>query len=251
MIHPSGIIPQFDKENHKYLIDGKELLSVTQLIGKFFPKFKRDEISKIYAKKHGLTQEHVLAMWEDKRVRTKTIGDNCHLFASNFIDYLYGVENKKIIKPYNIRYGIVVDKIIELKEAGVLYPEHKIFSLKFNIAGTVDIVSINNHIVYLYDWKFVETIDINNPWENCNAPINYLSASKFNKFALQLNLYQFILETEGYFENKYFESQDRNIVYKKALLHVTDTDCIKIDVPDMKKEVKAIIIEREKLNGKK
>lgn len=243
LTHPSGKTLKFNKKKHKYSVGNKEIISVTTLVDKFFPKFDRQGISKRYAEKHDLNQNDVLKEWRDKGIRTKDIGNRCHLYASNLVEYLYNSESKKIIKPYDVRYAIIADKIFELLEKySVLYTECKIFSLKFDIAGTFDLLLTDDNILYLYDWKTVEKIDVENPWQTCNYPITHLDASKFNKFALQLNLYKFILESENYFTNT---------EYKMAILHVTESDCIEIPVPDMKREIKAIIIEREILNGKK
>lgn len=242
MIHPSGTVPIFNKDKHKFTINGKESISVTQLIKRFFPKFNKYQVSKKYAEKHGLSQEEVLKLWETKSSNSRNIGDRCHAYASNFIKCLCNIDKKKYIKPYDVRYGIIVDKLFELLDKRTYVgSESTIFSLKFNLAGTVDLIMFTTDHIYLYDWKFTESVKMNNPWKNCHAPIQHLDASDFNKHSLQLNLYQFILETEKYF--------NMDMEYKKSILHVTETDCVEIEVPDMKKEIKAILIEREIQNG--
>ena len=100
-----------------------------------------------------------------------------------------------------------------------IYAEKKVFLEKYRIAGMIDCPLLKQLHFCILDWKtnkdtittkagYYKKIKVQNKWiksdtfietgECFKYPLNNLEASKFNKMALQLSTYAFILEEWGY-----------------------------------------------------
>jgi ATP-dependent exoDNAse (exonuclease V) beta subunit len=230
--HPSGLDIIFYPENHIYYMDGTRLESVTTVISKFFPKFDVEGISKKYAKKHNLDPEQVKLDWKQAGAEASELGNNCHAFAEALIkeekpplclndkEQEYFREIKLYLKKL-YQYGIEPYKA-----------EYIIGSLKYKIAGTIDLLLRKDNTIYILDWKTNKKITRSNMFQSALKPIEYLDDCLFNKYSLQLNLYKYLLKSE-----KYFGGLD----YYMAILYVTPFGVEEIKVPDMTKEIKKML----------
>lgn len=100
-----------------------------------------------------------------------------------------------------------------------IFAEKRVFLREFFIAGMIDVPLIIGKHFAILDWKtnkdelhktagYYKKIKVGNTWiksdiwvetgEKFLYPLDTLEASKFNKYAMQLSLYAYILETWGY-----------------------------------------------------
>ena len=86
-----------------------------------------------------------------------------------------------------------------------------------------------NEIVLL-DWKQNKEIKKSNPWENARSPISHLEACDWNKYQLQLNLYEYISWREGYWTEEITGC-------RKALIHLAEDHFYSMKVEDMQDEI--------------
>ena len=75
--------------------------------------------------------------------------------------------------------------------------EWAVYDENLKLAGTIDMCAINaNGSLSLYDWKRTKAIKKINYYKKYSTleTLHYLDDTNFNHYALQLNLYKYILE---------------------------------------------------------
>jgi len=240
MRHPSGVKILFNEYGHKYYVEGenKRLMSVTQILKKYFPVFEKEKVAKLYAKKHGLKWQEVVAGWtklgEDSSARGKKYHHVSEKIIKGFLAKTYrrGQNSDDIAK-------MIEHKLLSFyKEFHFYPPEYIVACLYSRIAGAIDLVFGNEDTLYIMDWKFVKEIKIENPWRNCHFPIDHIPDCNFYKFALQLNLYSYIIR-----KNKYFPQYPK---HELGIFHVKEDEIEDIRIPNMQSEVRNILIHWEK-----
>lgn len=220
--HPSGETICLDEKTHIYFLESDSsfrFTPVTKIVNSFFPPFKRHEVARKYAKKHGLSKEEVLHKWETKKDKSIRLGNVCHSYAQDRIE-------GKDVSGYNTasfeHLSAIDNHYLDIINGYELIgAEYIVASMKFRIAGMIDLLMRDDNTVYIFDWKTNEKIDIYNRWQNCLPPLEHLDASKYNRYSLQLNMYKFILTTQRYFDVD-------NYIMK--LLHVKPDSIEPIDV---------------------
>lgn len=235
--HPSGQVVEFYEQDHRYCLRGMPELaftSATTWISRFFPVFDRDRISLRYAQKHGLSQEAVLALWDENsriaRERGTLVHERAERAVQHFLEQGTLIELDEILTDPSSD-GISDDPqltcalIRSMHEAvgrmsqvlDFLQPERVIASPDLLLSGMVDLVvqlrtDSGRPVIGLYDWKTNQKITRHNPWQNALPPIHHLSDCNFIHYSLQLNLYEFICRREGYF--------DSDTLFQKVLIHL-------------------------------
>ena len=76
--HHRDCLLNFDEINHKYTIDGKDLISVTTLIENCFEKFDADYWAAKKAPKMGITADELKARWEANAQQARDLGTAMH-----------------------------------------------------------------------------------------------------------------------------------------------------------------------------
>ena len=206
----------FDSKNHSYTVNGAEYTPVSALIDEIFPKFDRNYWSK--RKETPLkTQKHILEEWDCKGAMSREVGIFMHEQIARFF------ENRVYSDSYNFNYSgefvNIHQNISIIKELRQFFDfnhhfnpiplrvEWPIYIEKYNIAGTIDLLShdkLGNTIIF--DWKRTHKLGIENGF-NCfyTQKINsycegvqldkyWFEDCSFIKYSLQQNIYKFILE---------------------------------------------------------
>ena len=191
--------------------------SVTTILGKYKNKFDTEGQAKKYIEKHPeiqtkegaqqliekyrlhttpekllktpITWERLVKMWKQAAVEGQIKGNNFHF--RNEIEVMYNETNLR--SDYN-------DYITDLEnlEDGT-YPELRVWSDIYKIAGTIDKVVIRKPYVYIYDYKTNkrEITDFSFKKKMLH-PLESLNDSSKNHYGMQLNIYAFILQNWGY-----------------------------------------------------
>lgn len=85
------------------------------------------------------------------------------------------------------------------------------YSEKWGIAGTADLMfyDTKSDNIVLRDWKSNQDLFKNYKGKRLLAPFNYLEDNPFNKYQLQLSLYQILFEQTG------FKIENRALIWVK------------------------------------
>lgn len=183
----------FSNPSHTYSVRGyKSKYSVTAFVSLFFDKFIAKDVSTKLASNanpgseyYGLSPEEISAKWEQER----DMGTSLHEAIETYLN--------NPSSPVPDRFDVVVD-LLKSWELVPYRTEWRVYDDKYNIAGTVDFVARNKNtgMYYLFDWKRSKNITwtrfdgkkamtVCNDMHDCNG----------STYALQLNTYKYILET--------------------------------------------------------
>ncbi|TXK24830.1 hypothetical protein FVR03_22235 [Pontibacter qinzhouensis] len=229
----------FDEEAHKYLhpkdeTGNAEYISVTTLIGRFFP-FDLKRYIERKAEEENRTEEDVFDEFTIMRDEAAEKGTFLHNQIENF---LKGTEFDSDSKEFEL-YLDFYNK--EIKERNLIFydAEKMIFSNKYNVAGTIDcLFKKNNKDEYvMLDWKRSKKLIIDGRprifgFGYALSELSSLDNSSFNKYCLQQNIYKHIVETE-------YSMKISSM--KLVVLHENYSNYHIVDVPIMKKETNIIL----------
>jgi ATP-dependent exoDNAse (exonuclease V) beta subunit len=232
---------KFDEPTHTYSIDGNsDYLSVTTWVHSHFKPFETDKIidkmmnSRNWTnnKYFGKTREEIKMIWEENRLQAASAGTLLHLDIERYY-------NKVMVSNTSIEY----QHFINFTNEHNLIPyrtEWTVFDTSLKIAGSIDITYIQeNGDLMIYDWKRSKEITRNSLYEvySTTECINHLPDTNFWHYALQLNMYKFILERNY---NK--------TVSKMCLvcLHPNQTNYKLFEVPELNYEISQLVDIRKK-----
>ena len=196
---------KFDETTHTYTKSKKKLTPVSYVLKKFTEEFDSDKMSVLVANKRGITKEEVLKEWEDNKNKACQLGTKVHLFGENYcrdrnLKPTNGYE-EAIVKWYSTKPDYIETTFLELQ----------MFSDALGIAGTSDMVFYNTKTgkFKILDYKTNQDLFKNYKGKKMLKPFNDLLDNPYNKYQLQLSLYQILFEQTGY------EIESRALVWIK------------------------------------
>lgn len=229
----------FDEETHKYIhpkdeTGNAEYISVTTLIERFFPFDLKRYIEK-KAVEEGKTEEDVLIEHLTVRDEAAEKGTFLHSQIENF---LKGDE----FDPDSKEFGLFLNfynKEIKRRNLAFFDAEKRIFSNKYNVAGTIDCLFQKSGTAeyVMLDWKRSKKLIIDGRprifgFGYALSELNNLDNSSYNRYCLQQNIYKHIVEAE-------YSIKISSM--KLIVLHESYSDYYVVNVPEMKSEVKVIL----------
>jgi hypothetical protein len=193
----------FEDETHKYhhpkdTTGNAEYISVTTIIDRFFP-FDMDRFIQTKAKREERTEEDVLEEFLKNRDEAAEQGTFMHEQIEFFLKgEPYDGNSTEFIMFKQFYEQIVVAKGFEFVEA-----EKKILLGAFNVAGTVDALfkKPNQEEYLIVDWKRSKKLVVDGHpkkygFGSATSELSHVDNSSYYKYALQQNMYKYILETE-------------------------------------------------------
>lgn len=195
----------FNEETHTYTKDKKRLTPVSYVLKNFVEEFDSDKMSALVAVKRGVSQSVILQEWEDNKNRACELGTKVHLFGELYC-------RDRSLKPTNgyeeaiVKWYKTVPNFIE-----PLFLELQMFSDALGIAGTADMIFYNKNTgkFSIRDYKTNADLFKNYKGKKMLKPFDNLLDSPYNKYQLQLSLYQILFEQTGY------EIESRALVWIK------------------------------------
>ena len=190
---------QFSDSDHTYLIDKKnKAVSVTELIGRYFPKFDKDFWANKESIKTGKPKNEILKNWDELGNKARYLGTELHEQIENFYNSKEYIRSKELDKFFKFHKNHIQDKYQPHRTEWRIFDEDK------NLAGTVDMVyEKENGELFIFDWKRSKkiinsdgSIEKNNPFENGLNGLSHLPSSDYVKYCLQQNIYKNILESK-------------------------------------------------------
>lgn len=251
--------------------------SVTTWIHTHFPKFDANKIiNKMFASRNfkeghkywNMTKEDILDLWEKNRDGNAQQGTHLHYFIECFMnndrvqkEKEKGYTHKELYEDY-IRYfndeSVYLDPkeshglckewkyfIQFIKDTPVFKPyrtEWRVYDEDLKISGSIDMIYENEDgSLTIYDWKRCANITKTNDWNKYATTycISHLPDTNFWHYAIQLNMYKYILEM------KYGKIIDGMYLIK---IHPDDSFCSYevLEVPFLEEEIKDLVDVRMK-----
>lgn len=196
----------FEESTHKYTYDGIEVdKSATQIVSNFSDKFDADKMSKLVALKEGVTQEEILDRWNKIRDDSCTLGTDVHLFGEEYM-FNRELEPKNGYEEAVVSFWKSVPFFIKPVKS-----ELKMYHVKYGFCGTADIILYNPYesTFIIADYKTNKDLFKNYKGKTLLPPFEELLDSPYNKYQIQLSIYQLMFEQTG------LEVSDRWIIWLK------------------------------------
>lgn len=170
---------------------GEVYMSANQILNLVSPKFDpTGNILKFSAKKAGVTEAELQQIWNDKRDASANKGIRVHKVLEDYFSIGKKADNeqdKQLIRNISIfpfKGKLECEKILSIDAK--------------RIAGTADLVEKCKDKYNIWDFKTNEKITFTSDYGNrFLEPLDHLESCEYNKFALQLSLYAYMLESSG------------------------------------------------------
>lgn len=249
----------FNEAEHSYTAENsrKRYTSCTQLISKFKQPFDKEKISKAYAAKHGGTAKG----WQDKWAKISKEacdkGTAFHVKKENEILESIGKTHTELVQhpspsPEHLPQESY-KRVTQLEFDSILdgiYTEVVLYNHYFEIAGQVDVVTFDKEFFDIDDHKTSRVINrysFRHPrtgYKQMKAPLQKLMDANYWHYALQINLYAFMIE-------QLTGKKARNLQFTHYPPDVFEDDGISKEgvvykVPYMREEVLAMLKEFSK-----
>jgi len=203
--HPSGRLGiTFTEDDHAYIDDiGISYVSATTLVNRAFAPFDADAAAAAKNLKTGIPAEDLKKQWSVVGRMASEAGTRCHENCERQILGRYDAMNQPRDDAEKARFRAAWDEVEQMKAAfDRIEPEKLVFSPRFMVAGSIDILARRGNSVSIIDWKFVKALKRESFGGRTGTHIATaaLPDSNFWHYALQLNLYEQILKVEGYID---------------------------------------------------
>ena len=212
---------EFYEESHDYIHKGDSLTPVSSTLKPMQKKFPAKVIAEAIARRDGVSPEEILEKWERKARRSRETGKRTHRFAEHYIGIESGLPGDWDRKEYE-KTNLIPQEIAFLKFMAdmpehyvPMYVELKMYNLALGIGGTADLILFDkrDNSLAIFDYKTNESLFKQHNDQKLLSPFKDLDDNPFNKFQLQLSLYDIILSTA--LQDKYKVSK-RAVVWLKS-----------------------------------
>ena len=228
----------FNEQYHEYKHPQKkhiQFTSGTTAIKDFHDHFDAEKISTTLAKGDEIKKAELLRDWSCSGPKGTYIHRLAELYCMDLMgeyDFPAGYDN--------VQFRVIADYVDSLLLSGwkILRPELIIWDEELQISGMADLVLYNSkNEVSIVDYKTCKRIEIvayNN--KTMKGALSHLPDTKFNHYALQLSLYQYMLE----------KNSPVKIVQRVLIQSSEDGNKALIPVPYLRDEVEIILSQRGK-----
>lgn len=243
-VHPSGCEIEFFEKTHKYVstIAGKTIVykSGTGVVHGCFPEFDPDgKIAEKCALKEGITVEALKAKWKAKGDAASKFGTRVHETCEDTELGRDSLRNSPLDEKEEKTFANAVNMASRFrKQLDICGVEKIVFSPSLKIAGTIDLLarSRKDGSWLIIDHKTNQAIEKENTWNSFALhPLEHIPNTNFYKYALQLNLYQYLLQHEGY-----VKPQSK---FRLFLNHLTEDKAELIELPSLQIEIRDVVVE--------
>jgi hypothetical protein len=185
---------RFEEGPHLYLVDDKPLeKSVSNIVHLYEPYFDKESISKAISIRDETPQQEILDSWEEISKEACDLGHKVHKFGE-----LYAYDRN--LKPRNYYEEGIVEFWKDIPEHILLvFAELIMYHLKHLYGGTADIIfydTIKKGYV-IADYKTNKDLFKNYMGQTLLGPFVDMLNTPFNRYQIQLSLYQILLEQCG------------------------------------------------------
>lgn len=204
--HPRGLGITFTEEDHSYVDEyGVEYTSGTTLVHRGFEAFDAQRAAEAKSAKTGVPASEYLREWDAKREEASRNGTRMHENCENQILGRYDKLHAPQDDAERVEFRAAWGEVERIRAGGFerLEPEKIIFSPRFRVSGSIDLLCTRGGGRYLIlDWKRVKGIEYGGFRGKTGTHIatRHLADCNFVHYSLQLSIYEQILRLEGYIE---------------------------------------------------
>ncbi len=241
--YPQDAYITFDPSEHIYLYKGREFASISTIVSKFFREFNPIENSKRVAIKAGVSQIEIMERWDAAGKESREVGTFMHAQIESILNHEHPLLTAHF--EYKGQYvkideNISIEKELKyfqdfIRENQILpyRTEWRICDEEREIAGTIDLLCKNGNDFEIYDWKRSrKALPDETIWAYGKDGLEHIPDISFYHYALQQNLYKYILE-----KNYGIRVSKMHIV----IFHPIYDSYRLYDIPNMSKEVQLIL----------
>lgn len=233
---------KFNEKKHEYRVGKKKLMPVTKWCAKFFSPFNDKEVARNLAKlPQNKAQKRGVRYWLNEWKKSAEHGSHVHKHIEDYINGDYTLPDFKEERDGNKFMQSVgyLQKSITKKDS--LYPELKIYDELLGLAGTIDLlVQHDDKSLSIVDWKTNKESSIKKPQritpktKMAKSPFDFLVDGSYSKYCLQLSVYAYMLERQGY------------KIHKLYIVHLLEETYLTYEVPykDIKKAIEVYFDEQ-------
>jgi hypothetical protein len=258
---------QFFEEGHQYIIltePDVKYTSVTTWVHSHFPKFDADKVissmmkGKGWKEGHkywGMNEEQIKSQWNSNKDNVSLAGTHLHYDIecfnnNNIINYPY--TNKELYENYimdniesqkskSIEWNYYINFIKDFSHLKPYRTEWIIYNEDVKISGSIDMVYENpDGSLSIYDWKRCRNITRINTFNRfaLSPEICHLPDSNFWLYALQLNIYKYILE-------KKYDKKIQGLFLVQLHPENEENNYELITIPNLSVEIRDLFLDRK------
>lgn len=234
--HPRDRNVFYDTNNHIHYLNNLALQSVNIFVDHCFPEYNLREMATKMATQKGQRIATFMAMLERKSNECRDSGTELHRKIESFYQHKFVVEDD------TFRLFKIFANQISLNPYRT---EWNIYDKDLGLAGTIDFIDYSNDKFTMYAWSISGRLIENgmavmkNKYEQkALPPISHLDDCTYNRYALQLSLYKYILEKNYGIEVSELRLGIFNPAYNKPYL---------LKIPFLKNEVETLMSLRESI----
>jgi hypothetical protein len=202
MLLTSEIEVEFIEDGHRYSRRGVPYISQSAFVKIFEPSFSPMAVH-MSAKAAGITSQEMQDQWDKKR---DDAGEHGNIIHKVLEDSWYG-------RPFDPMYNFMVDQVRTIVQPSKLvFPEKRVYLDDIRLAGTIDLPSERfkskgRQCVDVFDYKTNQSKGVtlhtsklkDDKWINYSdswflGPLSHLEHSLYNKYAIQISMYMYMLE---------------------------------------------------------
>jgi ATP-dependent exoDNAse (exonuclease V) beta subunit len=198
---------KFIEDTHQYLLEDREMISVSALVGSFKEAVDWAAKAKGTAKKltkagTPTTAAQVLRKWEKKRDKASEIGTLLHSIKEqeviNKVDPVFYNKICSKVLP-NMANGFKWSVPINQLQNDTVYPELMIYDEEHMICGQADKIIVTNNRINVWDYKTDYEIKFkgwSSEWSKAKRylpPLQHLEECSGNTYSIKMSLYMYML----------------------------------------------------------
>ena len=194
----------FTEKDHSYVDEyGVSYTSVTTLVHNGFEKFDACVVAHRKSQKPGVPPEQYIKSWAENRDRAATDGTRMHENCEHQILGEFDKMHSPVDENERAEFRAAWMEVEKIRSAGFMYlePEKLVFSPRFRVAGSIDLLCCKTDKKFLLlDWKRVKKISRAGfqGKTGIEFPTRQLQDCNFIHYSLQLSIYEQILKMENY-----------------------------------------------------
>lgn len=256
--HPRDQHIRFVEQGHTYFIGSdSDYTSVTTYLKILFSEFNEEEAA-INAFKNNKSKnsnyknmsiDEIKEKWTQDKNKGTVLHKACELFYNQVLPQGTPHTNHELLKHYQsqpskyqynqedpIAFSYFMNFVIHNPDLKAFRTEMLIYHEELRIAGSIDILFKNDDgTVSIYDWKRSNNLSSTSNCYNRYGLLPFMChipETKYWKYALQLNLYKFILESKYNFTVK-----DMFMVK----MHPCEDNYVLFQIPDLSDEIEDLV----------
>jgi len=199
---------KFDPVAHRYVHEGKELVSASTYIKRWIKPFDKEMISGVCAGKYGCSQQEVLDLWDGSGDVAATFGTSVHEALEHYekfqkigkiIQDQKDLPFNKALPTHPVLRDIVLAFYDQDLEDGIVNTEVLLTNVELGLCGQADrLLVTGDKTCRVQDYKINIDADVENKRNKYLGQMAPLPCNKLSKYQMQLSFYARLLELSGW-----------------------------------------------------